>query len=147
MQQRARDAFMLATLLFLSLALSACGNTSTQADAVAENSTANNATGSVPPDSQRSDLMTMVNVIAIDFTYTLDQTEVSAGPIRFVIENGGTMQHDFAIQVNGTEQKSAMLEPGQSTTLKITLAPGTYTYRCTVPGHEILGMKGTLFVK
>jgi uncharacterized cupredoxin-like copper-binding protein len=57
------------------------------------------------------------------------------------------MQHDFAIQANGIEQKSAMLNSGQSTTLSVTLEPGTYTYRCTVPGHEILGMKGTFTVQ
>jgi uncharacterized cupredoxin-like copper-binding protein len=89
---------------------------------------------------------TAVNVIAMDFSYALDKPEASAGTIHFVVENTGAMQHDFAIQANGVEEKSVLLNPGQSTTLNVTLAPGTYTYRCTVPGHEVLGMKGTFTV-
>ena len=29
----------------------------------------------------------------------------------------------------------------------IVLAPGTYTFYCSVPGHEQAGMKGTLIVR
>jgi uncharacterized cupredoxin-like copper-binding protein len=83
----------------------------------------------------------------MDFSYALDATEANAGTVNFVINNTGTMAHDFAIQVNGNEEKSTMLNPGQSTTLSVTLAPGTYTFRCSVPGHDILGMKGTFIVR
>jgi P-type E1-E2 ATPase len=31
-------------------------------------------------------------------------------------------------------------------TLTVDLQPGTYTYLCTVPTHDLLGMKGTLIV-
>jgi plastocyanin len=33
-----------------------------------------------------------------------------------------------------------------SRTLVLKLAKGTYTYYCSVPGHEAAGMKGTLTV-
>jgi len=89
---------------------------------------------------------TTVNVTATDFSYTLDKSEASAGTINFTITNAGAMQHDFAIQVNGVEQKSTLLEPEQSTTLSVKLTPGTYSYRCTVAGHDLLGMKGTFVV-
>jgi plastocyanin len=36
---------------------------------------------------------------------------------------------------------------GGSRTLTLTLPAGTYTYYCSVPGHEQAGMKGTLTVK
>ena len=35
---------------------------------------------------------------------------------------------------------------GGSKTLSLTLPPGTYTFYCSVPGHEAAGMKGTLTV-
>ncbi len=82
----------------------------------------------------------------MDFSYALDKPEASAGTINFVIENIGAMQHDFAIQANGVEEKSVLLNPGQSTTLSVTLPPGVFTYRCTAPGHDVLGMKGTFTV-
>ena len=36
---------------------------------------------------------------------------------------------------------------GGTKTLTMTLAPGTYTYYCSVPGHRQAGMQGTLTVK
>jgi uncharacterized cupredoxin-like copper-binding protein len=130
-----KHRLILVCLLLLSLVITACGGASEQSEPEAAQVAANPGEGS-----------TTVNVTAIDFSYALDKTEASAGTVNFVIENSGAMQHDFAIQVNGVEQKSAMLQPGESTTLSVTLSPGTYSYRCTVPGHEVLGMKGTFVV-
>ena len=36
---------------------------------------------------------------------------------------------------------------GGSKTLTLDLPPGTYTFYCSVPGHEAAGMKGTLTVR
>jgi hypothetical protein len=36
---------------------------------------------------------------------------------------------------------------GGSKTLSLSLPPGTYTFYCSVPGHEAAGMKGTLTVR
>jgi plastocyanin len=35
---------------------------------------------------------------------------------------------------------------GGTRTLTLSLAKGTYTYYCSVPGHEQAGMKGTLSI-
>ena len=35
---------------------------------------------------------------------------------------------------------------GGTKTLSLNLPPGTYTFYCSVPGHEQAGMKGTLTV-
>ena len=135
MTQRTTEWFVLAGLLLVSIALAACGRASSAARPEA-----------APVAMEPSAGSTTVSVTAMDFSYTLDKPEAGAGTINFVIENTGSMQHDFAIQANGVEQKSILLNPGQSTTLSVTLAPGTYTYRCTVLGHEVLGMKGTFSV-
>lgn len=43
---------------------------------------------------------------------------------------------------------TALLNPGASETVTFTApAPGTYMYICTVPGHYVAGMKGTLTVQ
>ena len=136
MPQRTPESFVFAGLLLVSITLAACGGASPAARPVA-----------APVAMESSAGSTSVRVIAMDFSYALDQPAASAGTINFVIENTGSMQHDFAIQANGVEQKSILLNPGQSTTLSVTLAAGTYTYRCTVPGHDVLGMKGIFTVK
>jgi plastocyanin len=40
-----------------------------------------------------------------------------------------------------------VVKGGANETLSFTAPPGTYTFLCTVPGHYLAGMKGTLTVK
>jgi plastocyanin len=135
-------SIQLVTLLVLSIALVACGggerearNGDTEAPAsTAQQVGAANETG-MP-----------VNVVARDFEFLLDTSSADAGPITFVVTNEGSMPHDFAITIDGERQKTSMIQPGASASLTVDLQPGTYEYICTVPGHDILGMKGTFTV-
>ena len=54
------------------------------------------------------------------------------------------MPHGIAIQGHGS---SAVVDPGETSTLTATLKQGTYTFLCPVPGHAAAGMKGTLTVR
>lgn len=84
-----------------------------------------------------------VRVVARDFSYVLSRTAVPAGRVRFTVVNRGAVAHDFAI---GT-RKTRLLQPGRSAVLLVTFARGArVAFRCTVPGHAALGMRGTLAV-
>jgi len=84
-----------------------------------------------------------VRVVARDFSYVLSRTAVPAGRVRFTVVNRGAVAHDFAI---GT-RKTRLLKPGRSAVLLVTFARGARAaFRCTVPGHAALGMRGTLAV-
>lgn len=87
-----------------------------------------------------------INVRAREFLFGLDSTRATAGEITFVVENTGAMVHDFAIRGNGVDEATSQIDPGESTTLTVTLEPGTYTFICTIPGHEQLGMRGEFTV-
>jgi plastocyanin len=89
---------------------------------------------------------TTINVAVEDFSFSLDASQAEAGTITFAVQNNGSMHHDFAIRGNGVEEKTPMINSGGSATLTVDLEPGTYTYVCTVPGHEQLGMSGTFTV-
>ena len=78
-----------------------------------------------------------------EFHFTLSKASVPKGSVTFKIVNKGKLAHDFKI----AGKKSKMVQPGKSTTLKVTLKPGKQKYQCTVPGHAAAGMKGTLKVK
>ena len=83
-----------------------------------------------------------------EFKILLPVTTVAAGKVSFVVKNIGKTQHDLAIAgpaVTGPKQ-TALINPGASATLTVTLGKGTYTLTCTVPGHAQLGMKATLKV-
>lgn len=69
--------------------------------------------------------------------------EAKAGAITITMPNKSGIDHNIAIQGKGQGQ---IVKAGAST-FKTTLAAGTYTYLCEVPGHEAAGMKGTLTVK
>jgi manganese oxidase len=61
------------------------------------------------------------------------------------VTNAGAVPHDLEVVDAGL--KTAMLAGGESESLSLAdLAPGTYTVRCTVAGHEQGGMVGTLTV-
>jgi uncharacterized cupredoxin-like copper-binding protein len=78
-----------------------------------------------------------------EFRFTLSTKTVKHGTVIFKVTNKGTTQHDFSI--NG--KKTKLLSPKASTTLTVTFAKaGSYAYKCTVPGHAALGMKGVLKV-
>lgn len=65
--------------------------------------------------------------------------------VTITITNKGLLQHDFNIDELGV--KSKLLNGGESTTVTINAAPGTYQYYCSVPGHKEAGMIGTLIVQ
>jgi uncharacterized cupredoxin-like copper-binding protein len=129
-------------VLVLGVALAACGGRTTQEHEVVIRA---------PSDrSQQEDgangSETKLHVVATDFTFALDAAQVRAGTITFLAKNEGIIPHDFAIQGNGVDQKTTRVKPGDTASLTVDLQPGTYTYKCTVPGHALLGMKGTLTV-
>lgn len=78
--------------------------------------------------------------------FLFGKATAKAGPITIEMPNQAPIQHDIAIQgpVNG---KGATVGTGGTSSFRVTLKPGTYTFLCTVPGHAEGGMKGTLTVK
>jgi uncharacterized cupredoxin-like copper-binding protein len=77
-----------------------------------------------------------------EYKFTLSKSSVKAGTVVFKVVNKGKIPHDFSIG----GKKTALLKPGKSGTLSVTLKKGSNAYKCTVPGHAQAGMKGTLKV-
>lgn len=78
-----------------------------------------------------------------------DTAELTSKPGKVTIdfENPAAIEHDVAIEQDGQEiAKSALITEGK-TSVSADLAPGTYTFLCTVPGHAEAGMEGTLTVR
>ncbi|MCB0975919.1 MAG: cupredoxin domain-containing protein [Acidimicrobiales bacterium] len=78
-----------------------------------------------------------------DFFIKPKDATVKAGSV-LTVKNEGSVDHDLAIE----DTKSSLVAPGKETTFDLEgLKPGTYTWHCTVPGHEAAGMKGEVTVK
>jgi plastocyanin len=63
------------------------------------------------------------------------------------MKNASSVPHDIAITGGGVSQVGSVVSGGGVSTVSTTLKPGTYTFYCSVDGHEAAGMKGTLTVK
>ncbi|MEP7245164.1 MAG: cupredoxin domain-containing protein [Gammaproteobacteria bacterium] len=87
---------------------------------------------------------TVVVVDMADFAFALSPSSVPAGVVIFRVKNLGNTQHDFELV---GKNKTEVLAAGEGGELRATLSPGTYEYRCTVPGHAEAGMKGVLTVR
>lgn len=86
------------------------------------------------------------------FTITLNDTYFS--PKEFTIpadtevtlklDNQGLMQHDFTCEP--LKLASGRLNGGDTRELTFSAPKGSYQFFCSVPGHKVIGMVGTLRV-
>ncbi|MBI3760485.1 MAG: cupredoxin domain-containing protein [Chloroflexi bacterium] len=124
---RKQSAFLLvAFLVVVALSMAACGS-------------------KTPPPP------TEVHVKMSEFKIEMDKTSIPAGPVKFIVENVGTMEHEAVLElagdvdkpfeVNGKESEAPDMEPGKSATLEWTIdKPGQYQLACHVVGHYEAGM-------
>jgi plastocyanin len=82
---------------------------------------------------------------ALAFEY--NKATATAGQVTLVMPNQSPITHDISIQGNGVNQQGPQVGHGGTSKISVNLKPGTYTFYCSVPGHEAGGMKGTLTVK
>jgi mono/diheme cytochrome c family protein len=71
----------------------------------------------------------------------------SAGKVTLRMNNKSSVPHDIAIRGNGVSAVGQTVSNGGTSTVSENLKPGSYTFYCSVDGHEAAGMKGTLTIK
>ena len=78
----------------------------------------------------------------------LSEATVAAGAVSFTVTNAGSIPHALEVEGHGVEQQTAVIQPGATTTLTLTLVPGTYEVYCPVgeDSHKKLGMETDLKV-
>jgi plastocyanin len=79
--------------------------------------------------------------------FNTTQLTSKPGKVTIDFENPAPLEHDVAIEQNGKVIAQSELISESKTSVSANLAPGTYTFLCTVPGHAEAGMEGTLTVK
>ena len=85
-----------------------------------------------------------IEVSGKDLRFSPDQLEVKAGEDVTIVFTAADVTHDFTVEGAGVHVGA---EGGQTAKGGLRIdEPGTYTYVCTVPGHEQAGMRGTLTV-
>jgi uncharacterized cupredoxin-like copper-binding protein len=108
-------------------------------------------------DSQGSEVATTLH----DYRIETSVGSVPAGKVTFTIENVGATEHemvviqtdvaiaDMAVEGHETDEEAPGMnpigevedvQPGESTTLVVTLEPGRYVLLCNLPKHFERGM-------
>jgi plastocyanin len=116
-------------LLLASVALTSCGGGGDDADDAGAASVPDGALTVVGRD---------------DLTWDTEMLSTAAGTITIQLTCEPAVNHNLVIEE--TDELVAECAPGASATGTVDLDPGTYTYVCTIPGHEAT-MRGTLTVE
>lgn len=90
-----------------------------------------------------------LQLAASETALAFDKTSLTSKPGKVTIDfdNPSALEHNVAIEQNGKViAESETLAKGE-TSVDAELAPGTYTFLCTIPGHAEAGMEGTLTVR
>ncbi len=83
-----------------------------------------------------------VSVTEGEMFIELSEDSYSAGTYTFEVTNDGRMPHDFVVEQGGSDVAATeVLQPGESATLEVELAPGDYVFYCSVGAHRAAGME------
>lgn len=107
------------------------------------------ASGKAKPETAAKGPGGTLKLAADPTQIAFDTTTLTSKPGKVTIDfdNPATLEHDVAIEQGGKQIAVSETIGKGKTSVTADLAPGTYTFLCTVPGHAEAGMEGTLTIK
>lgn len=89
-----------------------------------------------------------VQVVAREFSFSLSRLRVHSGTAVIELANFGQDVHDLRVQRIGARHVAGLgnVAAGGRADLTVRLAPGRYSFWCSVANHRKLGMHTTLVV-
>ncbi len=79
-------------------------------------------------------------------SYNTTKLSAKAGVVTIELANSSPIEHNVALAKGEKALGQTPIFTGGKKKLTLKLAPGTYTFYCTVPGHRQAGMEGILTV-
>jgi plastocyanin len=73
--------------------------------------------------------------------------QAKVGAITIAMRNASPVPHDVSLEGGGVDEKGKIVKGGGTSTVKVKLKSGSYTFYCSVDAHRQAGMKGTLTVR
>jgi len=146
----------LLALALASVALVACGGddddngtTTTQTSNGAANGAATGGAAAGGGQAAGGETISLEADPDGQLAYTTDTLTAKAGNLTIDFSNPAAITHDVAVDDSGGNEigKSDLIAQDSTTLILRDMKPGSYTFYCTVPGHEEAGMEGTLTVK
>jgi plastocyanin len=90
-----------------------------------------------------------LQLAALKDGFKFDKTSLKApaGSVTISMKNDSGLSHNVSIQGQGVDKNGNTVGQGGTSKVTADLKAGTYTFYCSVTGHEAAGMKGTLTIK
>ena len=99
-----------------------------------------------PAAGQQGQAQTAPTIEMVDIGYKPNQLTIPANTdVTLTLKNTGQLPHTF--DIDALNIHSDQVQPGQTATVKINAAAGSYQFYCREPGHKDAGMVGTLTVQ
>ena len=142
----------LAAGALLALAVAACGSSARTASPTSASTSGSSTLPSMPAASTTaggSPVATNATPITErDFQFDSPNLTVAGPAVSLAVTNAGPTIHNLTIRdaAGKVLGETEDLKARTSQTLTVELQAGSYTIFCSLPGHESLGLKGTLTV-
>ncbi|MGA9875283.1 MAG: plastocyanin/azurin family copper-binding protein [Solirubrobacteraceae bacterium] len=137
------------------LALAGCGGSSSTSSSAASTplSTPSTSTPSTATKSSTTGTNAPSGALKLEanpegqLKYSTSSLTAKAGKVSVDFTNMSPLAHNFTVEAAGGKIEGATPTfQGGNKVLTLNLKPGTYKFFCTVPGHRMAGMEGTLTV-
>jgi plastocyanin len=129
---------ILVCIAIAALAVAGCGSS--------KSSSSTSSSTSAPASGGGGSTLT-ISSDPTQLKFNTSSLSAKAGNVSIKMTNQSALSHDVSIKGNGVTQTGNVVGKGGTSTVTANLKPGTYTFYCSVDGHEAAGMKGTLTVK
>ena len=146
-----------ATTAVLAIAVGGCGSSSkkTSSTASSSSSSSSGAPAATTPSSSGSGGTAAGGSSALSVSadpsgalkFSKTTLSAKAGTVTLKMTNPSPTTHGIGVTGNGVDKDGQTVSTGGTSTVTVSLKPGTYTFYCPVPGHRQAGMEGTLTVK
>jgi plastocyanin len=152
-RRRIGRAASLAVLL-AGLTMAGCGSSSSGTSSSTSTSTPATTPTSSSSSSSSSGGGAAKSAVSLEankegeLAYNTKSLSAKAGKVSIDFTNMASLQHNVTIESStGAILGATPTFAGGSKTLTLDLKPGTYKFFCSVPGHRMAGMEGTLTVQ
>lgn len=132
-----------------ALALAGCGSSSSPTTSATTQTTGSTAATAPTTSTPATGGQTLSLAANAEGQLKYDKTALTAhaGDVSIDFTNMSPLSHNVTLESSsGSVLGATPTFQGGSRTLSLTLKPGVYKFFCSVPGHRMAGMEGTLTV-
>ncbi len=136
------------------LALAGCGSSSSSTSSSASTPSTAASTPATSTSSTAAGTSATGQTLSLaanpegQLKYNTASLTAKAGKVSIDFTNMAPLSHNVTVESSShTVLGATPTFQGGSRTLSLSLKPGTYKFFCTVPGHRMAGMEGTLTVQ